>query len=93
MEGNSPALMSAMACGRCVVASDIAQNRETVGEAGLTFRSQDAEDLRQVLAGALATPERARHFGSAALERINTVYNWDRVIDQLEALYEQLTVR
>jgi len=89
MEGNSPALMSAMACGRCVVASDIAQNRETVGEAGLTFRSQDAQDLSQVLAGALATPERARQFGSAALERINTVYNWDRVIDQLEALYQQ----
>ena len=93
MEGNSPALMSAMACGRCVVASDIAQNRETVGAAGLTFRSGDAQDLRQVLAGALAAPERLLEFGCAALERINTVYNWERVIDQLEALYERLAPR
>ena len=93
MEGNSPALMSAMACGRCAVVSDIAQNRETVGEAGLTFHSGDAQDLRQVLDAALAAPERLRALGCAALERINTVYNWERVIDQLEALYERLAAR
>jgi len=93
MEGNSPALMSAMACGRCVVASDIEQNRETVGEAGLTFRSQDARDLQQTLAGTLAAPERIQQLGRAALERINAVYNWERVIDQLEILYERLDPR
>jgi glycosyltransferase involved in cell wall biosynthesis len=93
MEGNSPALMSAMACGRCVLASDIEQNRETVGEAGLTFRSQDAADLRRALAGVLSAPERVQQLGRAALERINTTYNWNRVIDQLEALYERLDRR
>ena len=90
MEGNSPALMSAMACGRCVVTSDIEQNRETVGEAGLTFRSEDAADLRRRLASVLATPEHIPQLGRAALARINTTYNWSRVIDQLEDLYERV---
>ncbi len=90
MEGNSPALMSAMACGRCVVVSDIEQNRETVGLAGLTFRSQQAPDLRRALAEALASPARVRELGQAALDRIHSVYNWNRVIDQLEALYRAL---
>jgi len=39
MEGNSPALMSAMACGRCVVVNGIEQNRETIGNAGIAFEA------------------------------------------------------
>ena len=93
MEGNSPALMSAMACGRCVVVSDIEQNRETAGEAGLTFAAQDAADLRRVLARLLAEPERIRQLGQAARARIDTTYNWDVVVDQLEALYQALPRR
>ena len=90
MEGNSPALMSAMACARCVIASDIEQNQETVGAAGLTFHSGDPASLRAVLAEALASPDRLRELGRAARQRIDSVYNWERVVDRLEALYDRL---
>jgi glycosyltransferase involved in cell wall biosynthesis len=87
MEGNSPALMSAMACGRCVVVSDIDQNLETIGEAGLSFRSNDPDSLRNVLAQLLNSPGRIQSLGSKARERIETTYTWDVVVDRLEQLF------
>jgi glycosyltransferase involved in cell wall biosynthesis len=87
MEGNSPALMSAMACQRCAVVSDIDQNLETVGETGVPFRSNDPDDLRNVLMQLLNSPERIQSLGLRARERIETTYTWDVVVDQLEQLF------
>jgi len=87
MEGNSPALMSAMACGRCVVVSGIDQNLETIGEAGLSFRSDDPENLRNGLAQLLNDPETIQVLGAKARARIEATYTWDVVVDQLEQLY------
>jgi glycosyltransferase involved in cell wall biosynthesis len=87
MEGNSPALMSAMACGRCVVVSDIEQNLETIGTAGVAFRCGDPQSLRQTLAGLLNASERVNSLGRQARERIDTTYNWDIVVNELERLY------
>jgi glycosyltransferase involved in cell wall biosynthesis len=87
MEGNSPALMSAMACGRCVVVSDIDQNLETIGETGLSFQSNDSDSLCNVLAQLLNNPERIHSMGLKARERIEDAYTWDVVVDRLEQLY------
>jgi glycosyltransferase involved in cell wall biosynthesis len=91
MEGNSPALMSAMACGRCVVASDIDQNLETMGDAGVPFRCNDPGSLREVLARLLSDSERIESLGAKARRRIETTYVWDAVVDKLEKLYLELS--
>jgi glycosyltransferase involved in cell wall biosynthesis len=93
MEGNSPALMSAMACGRCVVVSDIDQNRETVGPAGLTFSSGNADSLRDVLKDLIHASDRISRLGQAARARVASDYSWDVVVDHLEALYYRLDQR
>jgi glycosyltransferase involved in cell wall biosynthesis len=90
MEGNSPALMSAMACGRCVVVNGIEQNRETIGDAGIAFQAGDAGDLRIQLENLISDTKRIETLGSLARERINTVYNWERVVDQLEEVFKSL---
>jgi glycosyltransferase involved in cell wall biosynthesis len=90
MEGNSPALMSAMACGRCVVVNGIDQNRETIGDAGIAFQAGDTDDLRKQLENLISDTERIETFGSLARERINTVYNWERIVDQLEEVFDSL---
>ena len=46
MEGNSPALMTAMSYARGVVVSDIEQNVETIGDTGATFVSEDPSESR-----------------------------------------------
>ncbi len=90
MEGNSPALMSAMACGRCVVVNGIEQNRETIGDAGIAFRAGDAHRPEGQPGRIIADPARIKILGEMAQQRINDVYNWDRVIDELEQVYENL---
>ena len=90
MEGNSPALMSAMACERCVVVNGIDQNRETIGDAGIAFEAGNSDDLSVKLAELLQDRSRIKELGSEALQRINEVYNWNRVIDELNELYYQI---
>lgn len=90
MEGNSPALMSAMACRRCVVVNGIQQNRETIGDAGVAFEAGNPGDLREKLHHLLAHPAEIEKLGEAARARIETVYNWEKVVDQLEDLYDGL---
>jgi glycosyltransferase involved in cell wall biosynthesis len=90
MEGNSPALMSAMACGRCVVVNGIEQNRETIGDAGTAFEAGNPADLRAKLAALLADRDYIATLGARARLRIEAVYSWERVVDELEMLYGRL---
>lgn len=87
MEGNSPALMSAMACGRCVVVNGIEQNRETIGDAGIPFEAGSTESLCQQLDMLLNNRDLIQQYGQKAYDRILNVYNWERVVDELEQLY------
>lgn len=90
MEGNSPALMSAMACGRCVVVNGIEQNLETIGDAGVACAPNDIADLRAALAQLIEDPAYARVLGHKARQRIEQVYDWEVVVDQLEQMYAEL---
>ena len=90
MEGNSPALMSAMACGRCVVVNGIDQNRETIGDAGIAFDAGNSDDLLLKLEELLQNRSAIREFGIKALQRIQEVYSWERVMNELDELYYQI---
>ena len=90
MEGNSPALMSAMSCGRCTVVSGIEQNLETIGKAGLSFVPGDVSGLLRILDMLIRDPDRVRALGCEARRRVEQVYDWDVVVDQFEEVYMSL---
>jgi glycosyltransferase involved in cell wall biosynthesis len=90
MEGNSPALMSAMACGRCVVVNGIEQNRETIDDAGIAFKTGDVDELRTILSNLIDNPLLVIDYGKKARNRIEKVYNWENVVDQLEQVYKNI---
>jgi glycosyltransferase involved in cell wall biosynthesis/peptidoglycan/xylan/chitin deacetylase (PgdA/CDA1 family) len=90
MEGNSPALMTAMGYGRAVVVSDIEQNVETIGDAGTTFVCEDPVSLARVLTALIGDPQEIAKLGELARARIETVYNWDRVIGETDSLYRRI---
>ncbi|MEM7330575.1 MAG: glycosyltransferase family 4 protein [Chloroflexota bacterium] len=90
MEGNSPALMSAMACGRCVVVNGIEQNRETIGDSGIAFSAGNTDDLCHQLEMLLNDKPLIKQYGEKAYQRIHDVYNWERVVDELEQLYAEV---
>jgi glycosyltransferase involved in cell wall biosynthesis len=90
LEGTSPALLGAMGFGNCVLVSDIPENRETIGEAGLTFRRNDERDLAARLQELVDHPNMVQRFKRLAPERVSQYYNWDKITDDYERLFYQL---
>ena len=90
LEGLSLALLDAMAAGRCVLASDIAENCEVAADAGFTFRHGDVRHLRSIMTTLLADAELRRNAGQRARERVRQLYLWEDVVSELENIYWQL---
>jgi glycosyltransferase involved in cell wall biosynthesis len=76
-----------MGCGRCVVVNGIQENVDAIGEAGLAFYRNDADDLAGLLRELLANPGWVRQLGIAARARAQKLYDWDRITDQHEELF------
>jgi glycosyltransferase involved in cell wall biosynthesis len=87
IEGLPVALLEAMNYGNCCLASDIPENLEALENYGYTFRNRDIEDLHRVLKGLIANPEKVAEKRETALAHVRRNYSWDRVADQMEALY------
>ena len=93
VEGLSTGLLEAMSHGACVLASDIEENCEALGEAGFYFRAGDANNLAEKMALLAASPERVRHAGLEAQRRARGLSNWDDVTDQYESVYMRMLRR
>ena len=90
LEGTSPALLTALALGKCVLVSDIPENLETIGDAGYSFKHGNSEDLRQKLQFLLENPFQVDKMGKKAIDRINAHYDWDKIAIQIEKKYLDL---
>jgi glycosyltransferase involved in cell wall biosynthesis len=90
MEGLSLALLDAMGAGVCVLASDVPENCEVIGDAGFTFRRGDAEDLQGMLTLLLSDPGLRAAAGEKARMRVQQHYLWDQVAAQMEEVYFDL---
>lgn len=81
--GTHPALVEAMGFGNAVLANDVPEHRETLGDAGLYYHgpAELAVQLQAVLDDkAMADDLRAR-----AHERARRLYSWDAVSDAYES--------
>jgi glycosyltransferase involved in cell wall biosynthesis len=90
LEGTSPALLTAMAMGKCVLVSDIPENLETIGDAGFSFRHGDCEDLKEKLQFLLANPEIVDRTKWKAIDHVRENYDWNKITDQMERIYSSL---
>jgi glycosyltransferase involved in cell wall biosynthesis len=90
LEGLSIGLIEAMSYGLPCVASDIPENLEVIGDAGLRFRSKSVEDLRTILDRALTDTVLEKEMAAQARRRVETQFTWNLVADQLEDLYSRL---
>jgi glycosyltransferase involved in cell wall biosynthesis len=90
LEGTSPALLTALALGKCVLVSDIPENLETIGDSGFSFRHGDSEDLKEKLQFLLENPEKVGEMQKKAIDRVRQYYDWNRITDQMEKIYSSL---
>ena len=92
-EGFSYTVAEAMACGSCVLVSDRGAMPEAVGsggEAGMTFRRGDAEDLAQKLGWLLQSADRRSDIGAKARVRIVNEFSIERMLNQYCSLFDEL---
>ncbi len=87
--GTHPALLEAMALGGVVVANDVPEHREVLGDAGLYYA--DAAGFVAAARRTLDDPALTRRLRLAARARVAARYRWDDVTDAYEALFRELT--
>ena len=87
VEGTSPALLSAMGAGCCVLVNGIPENLEVIGDAGFSYHINSIEDLREKLVTLLSQPDVVAAYGEKARERVRREYDWDSVASAFESIY------
>ncbi len=89
IEGLSVALLEAMSFGLPVLTSDIPENMEAVGGAGLLFKNKDIKDLENQLIYAFNNPDLIREKAKEAKERVKKYYNWDVIVGEIIRVYNE----
>jgi glycosyltransferase involved in cell wall biosynthesis len=90
IEGLSLALLDAMGAGVCVLASDVPENMEAMGDAGFPFKHGDVYDLQRMLALLFSNPVARENAGRRAQERVRQQYLWESVVTEMEDVYSSL---
>jgi glycosyltransferase involved in cell wall biosynthesis len=95
--GTHPALLEAMAARLPIVANDIPEHREVLGEAGWYYAKNSvdalATRLRELLGDDVASAARRDERAKAALARVRELYDWERVTTAYEELARRLIER
>jgi glycosyltransferase involved in cell wall biosynthesis len=80
--GTHPALVEAMGAGNAIIANDVPEHREVLGDAGLYYRGPDelAERLQTVVDDPGLTADLRKRAGARAA----TLYSWESVTDAYE---------
>lgn len=87
-EGLSLSLLEAQSFACPALVSDIAANKEAVGQYGFTFQSGNSADLAKKLAYLLSHQDLVSQTGLKAKMTVRQTYDWDRIARQTEKLYE-----
>ncbi len=91
--GTHPALVEAMGRGATIVANDVPEHREVLGDAGAYYTRNDAGTLAAVLTSLNGDPARRAELGAAAATQAAARFSWDHVADEYEALFERMLRR
>jgi glycosyltransferase involved in cell wall biosynthesis len=87
--GTHPALLEAMGYGNCVLTLATPENIEAVGDAGIPYA--DEFDLAEKLQRVLRDGSLVQSYRNRAQIRVQRYYDWDRVVDQYENLFAQMS--
>jgi glycosyltransferase involved in cell wall biosynthesis len=88
--GTHPALVEAMGRGACIIANDVPEHREVLGDAGRYYARNDPDALAEALRGVRDDQDERARLGEAAAERALGRFSWDHVTDEYERLFRRL---
>src|SRR4030042_7201902 len=87
-EGLSIALLEAMGYGLAPLVSDIKENREAIGDAGIIFKSKNIQDLKDKLSYFMNKPGETERLGKIAREKAVREYSWDSIVQKTLDVYK-----
>ena len=88
--GTHPALVEAMGRGACIIANDVPEHREVLGDTGLYYARNDPGDLARLMVRLVHDDDERERLGRAAALRAEQSFSWDHVTDEYERLFEHL---
>jgi len=91
-EGLPNAVLEAMACGLPVVASNVGGVPETVsnGETGFLVSPGDAAGFAEKILQLLNDPTHARQMGEAGRRKVVEQFSCERLVENMQALYDEI---
>ncbi len=89
--GTHPALVEAMGRGACIVANDVPEHREVLGDAGRYYARNDVDALATVVRDLARGSRRARRAWGGRGCPARDSFSWDHVTDEYERLFTRLT--
>lgn len=91
VDGCPNVILEAMACGKPVVASGISGIPVVVkdGETGILVEEKNVSQLAAALVSLLTDKSKREQFGRAGRQRILDKLTWDKVIEQIKAVYQR----
>jgi glycosyltransferase involved in cell wall biosynthesis len=88
-DGTSPALLQAMGFGNCIVVNSTPETLSAVGDAAVSFRRNEPQDLTTKLQMLLDDPALAEQYRKRALRRAAQEYDWDQVATAHRDVYRR----
>jgi glycosyltransferase involved in cell wall biosynthesis len=88
--GTHPALVEALGHRNAVIAHDVPEHREVVGDAGRYFAYRNASDLTTQLGDLMADASAISDLRTRAAERVAERYSWDAVTDAYAVYFATL---
>jgi glycosyltransferase involved in cell wall biosynthesis len=85
-EGLPIAVLEAMSYGKVVLASDIPENMELVGDYGMSFKNKSVDDLTRQLKVLIARGDLITQ-GQIAKTFVTQNYNWGSIVGKIKQLY------
>ena len=90
LEGMPLSLLEAMSYGNCCVVSDIPECAEVVEDKAVTFAKGNVADLKEKLQWLCDERDVVEGYKREAADFICGKYNWDEIVEETLALYENL---
>ena len=92
-DGTSPSLLQAMALGNCVLANGVPETIAALYDGGVVFERDSAASMAERLQYLLDNPEIVIRFKALALKVAEEHYNWERIADRYEHLFNEIVTK
>jgi glycosyltransferase involved in cell wall biosynthesis len=93
LEGMPLSVLEAMSFGRCVIASDLPELRDVLGDHGVYFEVGSADGLRDAITYTLANPDLVGRLGRQLKALSQARHGWDTIYPEYRAAIDRVCAR